>query len=83
MDRLPEKWSRSSFSLKTSHIWVHQFERGQGKKLFFPVVSTRRIGSLARLILTLVICDDHTYIPVLYTDNNVTSVSTIGGAGIR
>ena len=37
-------------------------ERGQ-ENLFFPVqLTTSRIGNLTRLILTLAICDDHTYI---------------------
>ena len=38
-------------------------ERGQVKKSFFPVqLTTTRIGNLTRLILTLALCDDHTYI---------------------
>ena len=38
-------------------------ERGQGN-IFFPVqLTTSRIGNLTRLILTLAIWDDPTYIP--------------------
>ena len=49
-----------------------QARRGTGKYLFFPIqLTTSRIGNLTRLILTLGICDDHTYIwsecmPTLY-----------------
>ena len=38
--------------------------KGDRELSIFPVqmTTTSRIGSLTRLILTLVICDDHTYI---------------------
>ena len=36
-------------------------ERGRGMLIFPVQLTTSRIGSLTRLILTLVICDDHTY----------------------
>ena len=41
-------------------------KRGQGKYIFiFPVqLTTTRIGNLTRLILTIAICDDHTYIQI-------------------
>ena len=39
-----------------------QARTGTGKKNIFPVqLTTRRIGNFTRLILTLTICDDHTY----------------------
>ena len=39
-----------------------QARMGTGKKLIFPVqLTTSRIDNLTRLILTLGICDDHTY----------------------
>ena len=38
-------------------------ERGQGKNIFLVQLTTSRIGSLIRLILSLAICDDHTYSP--------------------
>ena len=35
---------------------------GDREELFFPIqLTTSRIGNLTRLILTLVICDDHRY----------------------
>ena len=44
-------------------------ERGQGN-IHFPVqLTTSRIGNLTQLILTLVICEDHTYIT--YLDNDM------------
>ena len=43
-------------------------ERGQGKQVISPVqlTTTSRIGNLTRFILTLVICDDHTYITYIH-----------------
>ena len=39
-----------------------QARTGTGKYSFFPVqLTTSRIGNLTRLILTLAICDGHTY----------------------
>ena len=36
---------------------------GDCKKMLFPVqLTTSRIGNLTRLIYTLAVCDDHTYI---------------------
>ena len=38
---------------------------GDREKIIFPVqLTTSRIGNLVRLILTLAICDDHTYLQV-------------------
>ena len=34
-------------------------DRGQGKIVFLVQLTTSRMGNLARLILTLAICDDH------------------------
>ena len=42
-------------------------ERGQGKIIFPIQLTTNMIGNLTRLILTFAICDDHTYIYILYT----------------
>ena len=40
-----------------------QARTGTGKKIVFSVrLTTSRIGNLTRLIITLAICDDHTYI---------------------
>ena len=40
-----------------------QARTGTGEYSFFPVqLTTSRIGNLARLILTISICDDYTYI---------------------
>ena len=47
--------------------------------IFAVQLTTSRIGNLTRLILTLTMCDDHTYIPV-YTvvlRPNVTKLSSI------
>ena len=42
-------------------------ERGQGKQIISPLqLTTSRIGNLTRLILTLVICDDHIYITFIH-----------------
>ena len=42
---------------------IRRRERGQGNTFMFPVqLTTSRIGNLTRLILTLALCDDHTYI---------------------
>ena len=47
-----------------------QFFRREGDRdiLIFPVrLTARRIGNLTRLIHTLAICDDHTYVHINYT----------------
>ena len=46
------------------------------EKLFFPVqLTTSRISNLTRLTLTLVICDDHTYILLVVGRNHWTTQS--------
>ena len=43
---------------------------GDREKIFFSVqLTTNKIGNLTRLILTLAICDDHTYINTAGTFN--------------
>ena len=42
---------------------------GDRESIIFPVqLTTSRIGNLTRLILTLAICDDHTYIHIIHTN---------------
>ena len=49
-------------------------ERRQGKQIISPVqLTTSRLGNLTRLILTLVICDDHTYIIYIHMICTLTS----------
>ena len=45
--------------------------RGQGNIHFPFQLTTCRIGNLTRLIHTLAICDDHTYILLLYSSDYV------------
>ena len=57
-------------------------ERGQGKIRFLVQPATSRIGNLTRLILTLAVCEDHTYIIHTYVHNTCDWYISRTGAAI-
>ena len=65
--------TRDGTAEPVSRDQIFRHARGQGNIIFPVQLTTSRIGNLTRLIHTLAICDDHTYIhtyPVIYVVAN-------------